>query len=417
MEYRHHRPKTTTAFHRAPYQLYRPAMIDCVHLQKFIAKACTQSSGFAIWFLPGSEIPMAMVQQHSEVEKISKMRQLERRSGFVVAPFVISEQNPALLFSASGLLHNAEEIARYGDDFDGDFVFGNNEATPIYVNTPYQEFAGQCEQAIALIRSGAMDKVVLSRQKFITGSDASFQPASLLLFLKQKYPTAFVFLFYTPVTGWWMGATPELLLRGRAGEYQTMALAGTRPFNPLTHTLPWPEKEQLEQKFVTDYIIEKLHAGGITDLSCSAPHTRQAGSVEHICTEISFSSGNAVELPQALHPEAINGVAHSDTVNFDLLQALHPTPAVCGMPADVAKDFILKTEKHNREYYTGFLGMLNIKEQTDVYVNLRCMRLFPHGKLLYAGAGITAGSDPEREWNEMEMKMQIMASAFDNSAR
>lgn len=381
-------------------------MIASTHLQKFIAKASTQSSGFAVWFLPGSNIPMAVVQQRGEVEKISKMPQLEDRSGFVVAPFVISEQNPALLFSASGLLHNAEEIARYGDDFDGDFVFGNNEATPIYVNTPYQEFAGQCEQAIALIRSGTMDKVVLSRQKFITGSDASFQPASLLLFLKQKYPTAFVFLFYTPVTGWWMGATPELLLHGRAGNYQTMALAGTRPFNRQTHTLPWPEKELLEQKFVTDYIIEKLHAGGIADLSCSAPHTRRAGSVEHICTEISFSSGNAVELPQTLR-----------RIDFEVLQVLHPTPAVCGMPADVAKYFILKTEKHNREYYTGFLGMLNIKEQTDVYVNLRCMRLFPNGKLLFAGAGITTGSDPEREWNETEMKLQIMASAFDNSAR
>ncbi|MCK9269810.1 MAG: isochorismate synthase, partial [Bacteroidales bacterium] len=242
-------------------------------------------------------------------------------------------------------------------------------------------------------KAGAMDKVVLSRQKFITSSDASLQPASLLLFLKQKYPTAFVYLFYTPVTGWWMGATPELLLQGRAGKYQTMALAGTRPFNPQTHQLPWPEKEQLEQKFVTDYILDKLHAVGITDPDCSAPYTRQAGSVEHICTEISFSSGSAVEL----------------------LRALHPTPAVCGMPADIANDFILKTEKHDRAYYSGFLGMLNIKEQTNVYVNLRCMRLFPNGKLLFAGAGITAGSDPEREWNETEMKMQIMASAFDNT--
>jgi isochorismate synthase len=389
-------------------------MIDSAHLQKFIAKARNESSGFAVWFLPGSEIPMAVVQQ-ANAERISELSQLHDRSGFVVAPFVISEQNSALLFSDDGLLHDAEEIARYSEGFDEEYVFGNNEAAPIYVDTPYQEFAGQCEQAIALIGLGEMDKVVLSRQKFIIGSAAHSQPASLLLFLKQKYPTAFVYLFYTPASGLWMGATPELLLQGVAGEYQTMALAGTRPFNPQTHTLPWPEKERLEQKFVTDYIIEKLHAGGITDLDCSAPYTRRAGSVEHICTEISFGYGN--ELPQTLHPKAINGVANSDIVNFELLQALHPTPAVCGMPGEVAMDFILKTEKHHREYYTGFLGMLNIKEQTNVYVNLRCMRLFPNGKLLFAGAGITAGSDPEREWNETEMKLQIMASAFDNSSK
>ncbi|MFA5475255.1 MAG: isochorismate synthase [Bacteroidales bacterium] len=368
-------------------------MTDSTYLQKFIAKARNKSSGFAVWFLPGSEIPMAVVQQHGEVEKISNMRQLGSRSGFVEAPFVVSERNPALLFSVDGLLLGRDEITYYTGNYNGGYVFSDKAFAENSVDTPKDEFIAQCSNAIKLTKAGAMDKVVLSRQKFITSSDASLQPASLLLFLKQKYPTAFVYLFYTPASGWWMGASPELLLRGRAGNYQTMALAGTRPFNPQTHTLPWPEKEQLEQKFVTDYILEKLHAVGITDPDCSAPYTRQAGSVEHICTEISFSSGSAVEL----------------------LRALHPTPAVCGMPADIANDFILKTEKHDRAYYSGFLGMLNIKEQTNVYVNLRCMRLFPNGKLLFAGAGITAGSDPEREWNETEMKMQIMASAFDNT--
>lgn len=390
-------------------------MTDSTYLQKFIAKARNKSSGFAVWFLPGSEIPMAVVQQHGEVEKISNMRQLGSRSGFVEAPFVVSERNPALLFSVDGLLLGRDEITYYTGNYNGGYVFSDKAFAENSVDTPKDEFIAQCSNAIKLIKAGAMDKVVLSRQKFITSSDASLQPASLLLFLKQKYPTAFVYLFYTPASGWWMGASPELLLRGRAGNYQTMALAGTRPFNPQTHQLPWPEKEQLEQKFVTDYILEKLHAVGITDPDCSAPYTRQAGSVEHICTEISFSSGKVVELPQTLHPKATNCIANSDTINFELLQALHPTPAVCGMPAEVAMDFILKTEKHNREYYTGFLGMLNIKEQTNVYVNLRCMRLFPNGKLLFAGAGITAGSDPEREWNETEMKMQIMASAFDNT--
>lgn len=380
-------------------------MIASAHLQKFIAKASTQSSGFAVWFLPGSEIPMAVVQ-HGELQRIHDMGELQNRSGFVIAPFFVSDQYPILLLSPKVVLQGVNEIAHYVEDYNQGFENSTNISEKDFVETPKAEFIAQCSNAIQRIKAGEMDKVVLSRQKFFPGSAAHSQPASLLLFLKQKYPTAFVYLFYTPASGWWMGATPELLLCGRAGEYQTMALAGTRPFNPQTHTLPWSEKEQLEQKFVTDYIIEKLHAGGIADLSCSAPHTRRAGSVEHICTEISFSSGNAVELPQTLR-----------RIDFEVLQVLHPTPAVCGMPADVAKDFILKTEKHNREYYTGFLGMLNIKEQTDVYVNLRCMRLFPHGKLLFAGAGITAGSDPEREWNETEMKMQIMASAFENNVK
>ena len=84
------------------------------------------------------------------------------------------------------------------------------------------------------------------------------------------------------------------------------------------------------------------------------------------------------------------------------------------MPADIAKDYILKTEKHNRAYYSGFLGMLNINGQTDVYVNLRCMKLLGEGNLLYAGAGITAGSDPEKEWHETEMKMASMGRALND---
>jgi isochorismate synthase len=355
-------------------------LIEC-----FIAKARNDSSGFAVWFLPRSNVPMAVVQ-HEEIERISDLSQLHDRSGFVMAPFFVSKQNPILLLSPKGLLQGEDEIARYVGDSNESYDFTNSSSDENFVETPKQEFISQCSNAIELIRKGEMDKVVLSRQKFMRRQDSQPSPGRLLLLLKANHPAAFNSLFYTPATGWWMGGSPELLLRGSAGEYETMALAGTRAHFAQTSTSPWPEKEQLEQKFVSDYVIEKLRAGGITDIRCSVPFTRRAGIIEHICTEISFKSGNAAKL----------------------LQALHPTPAVCGMPADIANDFILKTEKHNRAYYSGFLGMLNINGQTDVYVNLRCMKLLDEGNLLYAGAGITAGSEPEREWMETEMKMAGM---------
>ncbi len=361
-------------------------------IERFIAKARNESSGFAVWYLPGSNIPMAVVQQEGEAEHISDLSQLHDRSGFVMAPFVVSKQNPVLLLSPKGLLQGEDEIVRYVGDFSGSFDFTNNSSDENFVETPKEEFISQCSNAIEWILAKKMNKVVLSRQKFMRRPDSKPSLARLLLLLKANYPTAFNSLFYTPVTGWWMGATPELLLRGDVGEYQTMALAGTRAFSQQKQASPWPEKEQSEQKFVSDYIIDKLHAGGITDIRCSEPCTRRAGIIEHICTEVSFSSGNVVKL----------------------LQALHPTPAVCGMPADIAKDYILKTEKHNRAYYSGFLGMLNINRQTDVYVNLRCMKLLGEGNLLYAGAGITAGSDPEKEWHETEMKMAGMGRALND---
>jgi isochorismate synthase len=355
-----------------------------VLIERFIAKARNDSSGFAVWFLPGSNVPMAVVNQ-GELERIGDLSQLQDRSGFVMAPFFVSKQNPILLLSPEGLLQGEDEIARYVGDSNESYDFTNNSSDENFVETPKQEFISQCSNAIELIRKGEMDKVVLSRQKFV-GRHADSSPSGLFQRLKSKYPDAFVSLFYTPATGWWMLATPELLLRGREGEYQTMALAGTRARVAQPSVLPWPEKEQLEQKFVTDYIIEKLVNNDANDIRCSVPFTRSAGTIEHICTEISFKSGNAAKL----------------------LQAIHPTPAVCGMPADIANDFILKTEKHNRAYYSGFLGMLNINGQTDVYVNLRCMKLLGEGNLLFAGAGITAGSVPEREWHETEMKMAGM---------
>ena len=114
-----------------------------------------------------------------------------------------------------------------------------------------------------------------------------------------------------------------------------------------------------------------------------------------------------------------------------LIKNLHPTPATCGLPKDNAKSFILENENYNRKYYTGFLGELNfkqkstrnknrrnvennayalIKNETNLYVNLRCMQIKNNKATLYVGGGITKDSNPELEWQETVNKTNTMKS-------
>ena len=92
----------------------------------------------------------------------------------------------------------------------------------------------------------------------------------------------------------------------------------------------------------------------------------------------------------------------------NLINSLHPTPAICGIPKSVATDFILKYEGYNRAYYSGYLGELNMNDSTNLFVNLRCMQIENNMAAIYVGGGITNESIPENEWLETVSKSEIM---------
>ena len=96
----------------------------------------------------------------------------------------------------------------------------------------------------------------------------------------------------------------------------------------------------------------------------------------------------------------------------DFLKALHPTPSVGGLPKKEARDFILANEKHDRGYYTGFLGPINIDKKSHVFVNLRCLQLFESQFVLYSGACITASSIPKKECEEADNKMMTLMNVM-----
>ena len=100
-----------------------------------------------------------------------------------------------------------------------------------------------------------------------------------------------------------------------------------------------------------------------------------------------------------------------------MLTLLHPTSAVCGMPIEQAKEWIAHAENYDRELYSGFLGPVNFENTTDLFVNLRCAKISEQQIRFYAGAGITEDSDPQKEYEETELKINVLRSILTNQSQ
>ena len=261
------------------------------------------------------------------------------------------------------------------------------------------------EQGIKAINEGRFEKVVLSRVEGVPISEEN--PIEIFQNLLENYSTAFVYLWYHPEIGLWLGATPETLLKIEGQRFKTMSLAGTKKYDDAIEK-PWGTKEIDEQQIVTDYIVNNLK-DIVRDINVTTPKTIKAGELLHLQSKIS-------------------GVLKSEHLKL-VVETLHPTPAICGLPKIETKSFILYNETYNREFYTGFLGELNIKTSksrntnrrnvennaystvkitSELFVNLRCMQIKNQQAFIYVGGGITKDSNPELEWEETVNKTQTM---------
>lgn len=226
-------------------------------------------------------------------------------------------------------------------------------------------------------------KIVISRVKII--ENRKYKLFELFLKLTEMYPSALVYFWNDPKGECWMGATPELLLSKNGIQLKTVSLAGTK--KPESE---WTAKEIDEQQIVTDYILEAMN--GLSDLESKGPETVSAGKFQHLKSYIS-------------------AIAHDDLNLPKLLEKLHPTPAVCGLPKKEAFDFIVKNEGYKRGFYTGYIGLEN-SDSSEYFVNLRCAQIFRDSLRIYVGGGITADSRPDREWDETEMKSGTVLNAL-----
>jgi isochorismate synthase len=245
------------------------------------------------------------------------------------------------------------------------------------------DFETRVSKAISSIQTGQFEKVVLSRKEVMPLPQLELKAVITRLF--SLYPSAYCYAWFHPETGLWLGASPEQLIKIEAHSIHTMALAGTQKF---TDNPTWGAKEQQEQQVVTDYLVDQLHPF-CASLKLNGPFTQQAGSLLHIKTEI-------------------RGQLHAGFSLQNLLQSLHPTPAVCGMPKDDALQYIGHEEGYDREFYSGFLGEIQPNNQVDLFVNLRCMKWANNQAHIYVGCGITKDSQADLEFAETVHKSQTM---------
>ena len=241
------------------------------------------------------------------------------------------------------------------------------------------------ENGIALIANDQAKKIVLSR--IVSVPHRGLTAEGVFNLLNEKFPDAAVFAFTDEQDAQWVGATPELLFRKRGDSYTTISLAGTRKSGA---TEDWGAKEIQEQNLVTEFIQHELEILGAERILCGEVQTRNAGSIEHLCNEITFDFSG-------------------DWKN--VMKALHPTPAVCGMPRNEAKEIIQQIEQHDREYYTGLIG-IEQGENVDLYVILRCLKIEESKLHVFVGAGITKDSVPELEARETRWKAQSLTDVI-----
>ena len=344
---------------------------------------------FAVYRLPHSDAVRLIVQKNPTPEQVSITSELLSRKGFIISPFIENENNhsyfiqPDLNYISNDYI-DFEELKTLKAINQTDPPFGNGSISK-------REFVLQVEAIKNAIQKGQFEKAVISRIKVVERNYRS-KLTDIFQLLSSSYSNAFIYMFN--VAGQlWMGATPEPLICSHKNDLETVSLAGTREFNAENLNLHnWSNKDLVEQEMVTRYIIKTLAKFNIQDYQKKGPYTKKAGNLVHLRTDFSLDF------------HKVNGQLGN------LVKELHPTSAVCGLPKKESMEFIIDLERHNRNYYSGFLGPVNIDERVLLFVNLRCMQVLNDRLVLHIGAGITNESVPEDEWTETEIKADTLLS-------
>ena len=353
--------------------------------------------------LPGKEAVQLLSQTSHKSFRIKDFSE----SGFVFAPFKKTE-NPLFIPEKESLktvlpIFEKSSVPKTSSEKLSEEI--NEKAKSNHIKL--------VALGVEAIVKTELKKVVLSRKEI---QDTKATASKIFQHLLSLYPNAFVYIWSHPETGIWIGATPETLLRSERNKFVTMALAGTRKLQDFAEN-DWTQKEVVEQQIVTDSIVSKLKVLGYVEdaLKVSETYTSEAGSLLHLRTDI---TGNFK-----------NTSAEIGTI----LKALHPTPAICGLPTKEAYKFITDHENYDREFYTGYLGPLNmtteikrssrtrnqenqayssIRKDSSIFVNLRCLKYKEGEVAIYVGGGITKDSDPASEWEETVNKTRTMKAAL-----
>lgn len=346
---------------------------------------------FALWYMPSSESPHLIINDKEIPTIIHNPQSLTNDSGFVFAPFEPSSDTPFVLLKNEIFLQGFDSIIAFDT---ATLSEKHQEYSDSHTNEPcsFSDYENIINQAIQSIDYTSLYKIVLSRciNKKRRQEREQESLGKLFLSLRKHNPTTLTYLINIPNVGLWAGATPEVLLSSDEQRVQTHSLAGTQSLRE-DKDYCWRTKEVEEQAFVSRYIVDTLNKYGIQNYQTKGPVTLETSTVAHLQTSFTF---------------ARKSLEHH---LGSFIQDLSPTPAVCGLQKDKAKEMIAKLETHQRKYYTGFLGPWQIENKDiGLFVNIRCMEIFNDMYQLYVGGGITAQSIATDEWEETNNKAQTL---------
>ncbi len=356
-----------------------------------IHKACiSKNLPFVTFRMPLQEHTITYIQTTPGHVEWKSIRDISSERGFIMAPFDTRNGHKYILIKPDLSVNDGEitneQLETISNLKERPHPVWNGESPVVTGRETYME---QVDAIKSSISNGAFQKAVLSRIRVIDGNHMAIVP-KLFQRLCKMHPNAFVYLFKSD-DHFWVGASPEPLLRLSDGKVSTVSLAGTRPFAERHMDVnKWNVKEVLEQEYVTRYIHDVLRAFQVKDYRVSSPYVKKAGNLVHLRTDFFL---DFEKIASRL---------------WDFVDAMHPTPAVAGQPKEDAIQFIKNLEPHDRDYYTGFLGPVSEGKEIDLFVNLRCLKVTPNFLSLYVGGGITLDSDPADEWNETRWKAESL---------
>ncbi len=257
-----------------------------------------------------------------------------------------------------------------------------------------ERWEGTVEEILGAIDAGEVSKVVAARCSMVEVQGAT-EPASTLEALGERYPGCTRFCVEAG-GAWFLGATPERLVRKRGRAVTTEALAGSAGPGEGADLLEDP-KIRLEHELVLADMMARL-----------AP----------LCEGVQAGEPELLELSNVVHRKtSLRAEAREEVSVLDVVVALHPTPAVGGVPREVALRWIAKREPDARGWYAGPLGWLDASGDGEFIVALRSGLVCDGRAWLFAGAGIVRGSRPADEFDETEIKLRAMREALEATAR
>lgn len=338
---------------------------------------------FVAFRMPNAEDITIIVQKNDALNLTTDLSE----SGFVFAPFDVEESSVLIPFETSTIENHIITDEFYKKSAPTHEPFDQKSSLE------KDDYIKLIDKAILEIAQKKLEKVVLSRKIYIGAEQIKSE--DVFKRLLYKYPNSLTYYWHHPKVGTWLGATPEKLLTLKDANFTTMALAGTQVIKPKGNII-WEEKEIKEQQMVTNFMVKVFNKNKI-EFKTLKTRNLKAGNLVHICTDIKG------KLPKELNL-------------FKLVNCLHPTPAVAGLPKLDAIDFIKNNEQYDRSFYTGYLGIINKKDDskkiTELFVNLRCMQLKNQMAFLYVGGGITKDSNPQSEWKETEAKSKTLINVL-----